>query len=194
MIALLVIDMQFGCFAGSPPRHDAEGTVARINQLARCVRPQGPVVFIQHTDPREGLAQGSAAWHLLDELDRGPEDAVVEKTACDAFLDTGLEPLLERHAVTDLIVTGCATDFCVDTTLPSACSRGFAVTVPDDAHTTRDRPHLDAQKIIEHHHYMWENLLLPGDRKVRVLPTSQLLQELASSQSRKHERTSTPSR
>ena len=191
MIALLVIDMQFGCFAGSPPRHDAEGTVARINRLAHCVRPQGPVVFIQHTDPREGLARGSSAWQLLDSLDRAPEDAVEEKTACDAFLDTGLQSLLERYAVTDLIVTGCATDFCVDTTLRSACSHGFAVTVPDDAHTTRDRPHLDARKIIEHHNYMWENLLLPGDRKVRVLPTGQLLQELASSQSRKDNRTST---
>ena len=178
MIALLIIDMQNGCFAGSPPRHDAAGTLARINQLAGCVRPRGPIIFIQHTDAHEGLARGSEAWHLLDELDRSPDDAIEEKTACDAFLDTRLQSLLERHAVTELIITGCATDFCVDTTLRSACSRGFSVTVANDAHTTRDRPHLDARKIIEHHHYMWENLLLPGDRKVRLLPTSQLLQEL----------------
>ena len=133
MIALLIIDMQNGCFAGSPPRHDAAGTIARINQLAGRVRPRGPVIFIQHTDAREGLARDSDAWHLLDELDRAPGDVIEEKTACDAFLDTGLQPLLDRHAVTELIITGCATDFCVDTTLRSACSRGFAVTIPNEA-------------------------------------------------------------
>lgn len=179
MIALLVVDMQIGCFSGSPPRFDADGTVARINQLARCVRKQGPVIFIQHTDPREGLAKGCLAWRVLDNLDRAPEDTAVEKTACDAFLNTELESILERNSVTELIITGCATDFCVDTTIRSACSHGFAVTVPNDAHTTRDRPHLDAQKIIEHHNYMWENLLLPGTAKVRMLPTSQLILELA---------------
>lgn len=184
MIALLVVDMQIGCFAGSPPRFDADGTVARINQLARCVRMQGPVILIQHTDPREGLAKGSSAWRLLDELDSAPEDSVVEKTACDAFLNTELESILERNSVTELIITGCATDFCVDTTIRSACSHGFAVTVPNDAHTTRDRPHLDAQKIIEHHNYMWGNLLLPGTAKVRVLATSELILELAGSPDR----------
>lgn len=179
MIALLVVDMQIGCFSGSPPRWDADGTVSRINQLARRVRQQGPVVFLQHTDPREGLAKGSPAWRLLDSLDRSPEDAVVEKTACDAFLETELGSILKHRSVTDVIITGCATDFCVDTTVRSACSHRFAVTVPNDAHTTRDRPHLDAQKIIEHHNYMWANLLLPGEAKVRVLPTSDLLAELS---------------
>lgn len=180
MIALLVIDMQIGCFSGSPPRWDADGVVSRINLLAHRVRRQGPVIFIQHTDAREGLAQGSEPWRLLDSLDRAAEDFVVEKTACDAFLETGLEAILARRPVTGLIVTGCATDFCVDTTVRSAASRGFAVTVPNDAHTTRDRPHLDARKIIEHHNYMWTNLLLPGEAKVRLLPTSELLGESAA--------------
>jgi len=177
MKALLIVDMQVGCFAGSPPRWDTDGTIARINQLAHCVRKHGLVIFIQHTDPREGLAKGSEAWRLLDSLDRVPEDAIVEKTACDAFLETGLEPLLRGKSVTELLITGCATDFCVDTTVRAAASRGFRVTVPSDAHTTRDRPHLDAQKIIEHHNFMWANLLLPREAKVHVRPTQELLTE-----------------
>ncbi len=178
MFALLVIDMQIGCFSGCLPRWDADGTVFRINQLARFVRPQGPVIFVQHTDPREGLAKGSKPWHLLDSLEYTHGDTIVEKTACDAFLETELESVLKSQSTTDLIITGCATDFCVDTTIRSACSHGFNVKVPNDAHTTRDRPHLDAGKIVEHHNYMWTNLLLPGGAKVHVLPTSELLQEL----------------
>jgi nicotinamidase-related amidase len=176
---LLVIDMQRGCFAGEPPRHDAEAKIARINALARAIRANGPVIFIQHTDAAEGLAQGSDAWQLLDSLDRSPHDCVVEKTACDAFLETGLDSLLKDRGVTDLIIVGCATDFCVDTTVRSAAAHGYKVSVASDAHTTRDRPHLAASKIIEHHNFMWEELLLPRHARVRVAPTEQLLAEIA---------------
>jgi nicotinamidase-related amidase len=77
-------------------------------------------------------------------------------------------------------VTGCATDFCVDTTVRAAASRDYEVVVVADGHTTRDRPHLDAASIIEHHNWMWENLILPRSQ-VRVVPTEELLGEGDSS-------------
>ncbi len=182
--ALLVIDMQLGCFAGEPPRFEADTTIARINALARAVRTNGTVVFIQHTDGAEGLARESSAWQLLGSLDRSPQDRspqdlVVEKTACDGFLETGLDSLLKNRGITDLIIVGCATDFCVDTTVRSAAAHGYTVSVASDAHTTRDRPHLTASKIIEHHNFMWAGLLLPRRARVRVVRTEQLLAEMA---------------
>lgn len=177
--ALLVIDMQLGCFAGEPPRFEADTTIARINALARAVRTNGTVVFIQHTDAAEGLARESGAWQLLGSLDRSPHDLVAEKTACDAFLDTGLDSLLKNKGISDLIIVGCATDFCVDTTVRSAAAHGYKVNVASDAHTTRDRPHLTASKIIEHHNFMWAGLLLPRRARVRVVRTEQLLAEMA---------------
>ncbi|MNE87205.1 Isochorismatase family protein [compost metagenome] len=74
-----------------------------------------------------------------------------------------------------LLISGCATDFCVDTTLRSAASKGFDVTVLTDAHTTADRPHLNAEQIIEHHHWMWQHLSLSKGRSVTLLTTDQLL-------------------
>ena len=177
--ALLVIDMQLGCFAGEPPRHDAEATITHINALARAIRTNGTVIFIQHTDAAEGLARGSEAWQLLDSLGRSPHDRVVEKTACDAFLETGLDALLRQKGITHLVITGCATDFCVDTTVRSATAHGYTVSVASDAHTTRDRPHLAAPKIVEHHNYMWAELLLPRQARVRVASTEQLLADMA---------------
>jgi len=38
MTGLVVIDMQVGCFGADTPRYDADGVVARINELARAVR------------------------------------------------------------------------------------------------------------------------------------------------------------
>ena len=103
-------------------------------------------------------------------------DSRVSKTACDSFLDTELGFLLAEQAVDRLLICGCATDFCVDTTLRSAAARGFDVFAVTDAHTTADRPHLSAEKIIEHHHWMWEHLSLPKGRTVTLLTTDALLE------------------
>ncbi len=178
MRALLVVDMQVGCFTGEPPRFDQDGTVRRINALAEVIRPRGLVVFIQHTDASDSFARGSEAWQLLPSLDRRPQDDTVEKTACDSFLETRLDTVLKWRGVTDLVIVGCATDFCVDTTVRSAAARGYRVTVPSDGHTTRDRPHLSATQVIAHHNYMWADLLLPRQQKVRVTTTDALLSEL----------------
>ena len=45
------------------------------------------------------------------------------------------------------------------------------------AHTTVDRPHLDARSVVEHHHYVWDGLLLPRSR-VRILPNSEIVEWL----------------
>jgi nicotinamidase-related amidase len=180
MLALIVVDMQVGCFRGEPPRRDERITVQRINALAHAIRRSGLVVYIQHTDTDEGYARDSEAWQLLPTLERSEQDEIVEKCACDAFLETRLGALLAAHAVTHLVIVGCATDFCVDTTVRTAAARGFQVTVPSDAHTTRDRPHLSAEQVIAHHNYMWADLLLPRKQKIRVIPTGTLLLELLS--------------
>ncbi len=175
--ALLVVDMQVGCLAGRPPRYQERETITRINALARGMRPLGPIIFIQHTDADAGFARGSADWQLSPSLDRGQQDQIIEKTACDSFLETSLAAILKAQGVTELVIVGCATDFCVDTTVRAAASQGFQVTVPSDGHTTRDRPHLSAEQIIAHHNYMWAELLLPRQQKVRVLTTAALLSE-----------------
>jgi nicotinamidase-related amidase len=167
---MLVVDMQQGLF-DQAPRFDAGGVVDRINRLTdRVHAANGTVLFIQHDGPKgDSLEPGTCGWEILGTLNRSDKDPVIRKTACDAFLGTGLADTLNRLKATTLIITGCATDFCVDTTLRSATSRGFDVLVPTDCHTTADRPHLDAETIIVHHNFMWENLILPG-HPVKALP------------------------
>jgi nicotinamidase-related amidase len=161
--ALIVIDMQQGSFGAATPRHDALALVGRLNRLAGAVRARsGAVVFIQHDgppgDPHHPDLPG---WRLLGDLDVQPADTIIRKTSCDAFLDTALEAFLRARSIERLIVTGCATDYCVDTTVRSALARGYPTTVPSDGHTTSDRPHLPATKIIEHHNAIWADFLAP---------------------------------
>lgn len=161
--ALIVIDMQQGSFGPETPRHDATGLVVRLNRLAREVRTDGgAVIFIQHDgppgDPHHPDAPG---WRLLPTLEIKPDDTVVRKTACDAFLHTTLDAVLRESGIDRLIVTGCATDYCVDTTVRSALARGWPTIVPSDGHTTADRPHLSATQIIAHHNAIWADFLAP---------------------------------
>ena len=178
-VVLIVIDMQVGLFEAAP-RHDAEHVVERINALSRTVRAVGcNVIFIQHDDePGYLLEPGSEGWQILPALEREADDIVVRKKACDAFYETELQDVLDRYDPSPLIVTGCATDFCVDTSVRAAASRDFDVVVVEDGHTTADRPHLDAAAIIEHHNWLWKNLILPRSQ-VRVLPTQELLEQLS---------------
>lgn len=179
MIALLVIDMQVGLFEGAPPRYDADGVIRRINEITNVVRAIGGIViFIQHEDPGS-LLEGSEGWEILPVLERTDTDLLVRKQACDSFYETELSDLLEHHGVRKIIVTGCATDFCVDTTIRSAASRNYEVVVVADAHTTRDRSHLDAESIIIHHNWMWRNLILPRS-EVKVLPETSVIKWLQS--------------
>jgi len=121
MKALLIIDMQKASFTQTE-RHDVEGVVHRINELASRLRKTGNrVIFVQHdgneTDGHEAHTEG---WEILDELVKEKDDLLVRKTSCDSFYNTRLESILKDLEVCELIVTGCATDFCVDTTIRSS--------------------------------------------------------------------------
>ena len=161
--ALIIIDMQEGSFTPRTARHDSIGLIARLNRLAERTRTsEGLVVFIQH-DGRTGNVHHPTAWGwpILSELETTAADSVVRKTTCDAFLDTKLADLLSQQSVSRLIITGCATDYCVDTTVRSALARRYQTIVPQDGHTTADRDHLPATSIIAHHNAVWADYLGP---------------------------------
>ena len=153
--------------------------IKRINQLSAAIREkQGKIIFIQHADPSgEYMAEGTPPWAILPELIREKEDLVLRKTANSAFYHTDLEQILLAMKPEFLLITGCATDFCVDATVRAAVNRDFKVTVIKDAHTTTDRPHLNAKTIIKHHNFIWENLLNP-DQKVRVAESEIVLKTI----------------
>ena len=159
--ALLIVDMQQGLFF--TPRHDADGLVSRINDLTARLRANGsPVIFIQHCGPAgDDLHPSQPGFALHSDLSVEPSDAIITKASCDAFLNTKLAATLAALEVKEVIVTGCATDFCVDTTVRSALAHGYSTIVPEDGRTTSDRPYLSAQKVIEHHNAVWADFISP---------------------------------
>jgi nicotinamidase-related amidase len=174
MDALIVVDMQVGLLNGEP-KHDLPGVVERINHLASKVRERsGVVIFVQHCSGAEDdFVPETPGWTLLPELNRAAADIVIRKTLNDPFVGTDLAARLKEIAPERVLITGWATDLCVDATVRSAVSNHYDVVVVMDAPTLSDRPHLDAASVIRHHHWVWSNLIT--QRSVRLAHTDELL-------------------
>lgn len=153
--------MQKGSFTPKSPRFDTAGVVKRINKLASIFRELNfPVVFIQHDGTGTGeFEKGSSGWEILDELVVKPHDILIDKYANDVFYESKLQSKLKELGIDELFITGCATDFCVESSVQSALTKDFNITVVADGHTTGERPHLKAEKVIEHYNWVWQNMI-----------------------------------
>lgn len=173
--ALLIIDMQKGSFTKATPRFDADGVVNRINKLCATFRSNTlPVIFIQHDGTGTGeFEKNTWEWELLDALEVEPTDTFIDKYANDVFYNSELGERLVALNVTELVITGCATDFCVASTIQSALAKDFNITVLSDGHTTGERPNLTATQVIEHYNWVWQNMI-PTKGEVVVESFSQV--------------------
>lgn len=164
---LIVIDMQQGVLATE--RYLAEEKIAVMNQL---IRSADQVIFIRHCEGE--MQPGHPSWQIVPGLCQ-PENALyVSKTACDSFYQTSLAEELAKVGARSFTVCGCATDYCVDTTIKVGASLGYAITVAADAHTTAERNSVTAAQLICQHNEVWAELSLP-DNRIQVLPAQQII-------------------
>jgi nicotinamidase-related amidase len=178
--ALVVIDVQQGLGVDGPePAHEGPEVLRRIDSLLRKARDAGtPVIYVQH-DGHEShpLAPGTPGWPIHPAVAPLAGEPVVRKRACDAFYETSLQDELIARGVTHLVVSGCVTEDCIDTTCRSALSHGFDVTLVGDAHTTWDwdwhDPPLSAAQIIAHHNTNLGHLIHP-DHAIVVKRTAEV--------------------
>jgi nicotinamidase-related amidase len=160
--AVLVIDVQRGLFCAEPAPFEAEEVVGRINAVtAKARRAGAPVIFIQHDGEPGGedVVPFTEGWKLHPKLEVRLGDPVIRKTTGDAFYGSTMEAELRSRGITTVLLTGYATDFCVDATLRSAASKDFGVVVVADAHTTSDNPVLKAEVVRQHHNWAWANAI-----------------------------------
>lgn len=171
--ALLIIDMQKGSFTQLTRRYDTTGVVSRINELAALFRElKYLVIYIQH-DGTGTFEKNTLEWENLDDLTVMPTDIRIDKYANDVFYNSTLQSTLKKLNVNDLFITGCATDFCVESTIQSALTKDYNITVVKDGHTTGNRPHLNAEQVIEHYNWVWQNML-PTKGRLTVVTTEKI--------------------
>jgi len=151
--ALLVIDVQNGLIAGTRPAYHSAEVLANIQTLLSKARTANiPVIYIQHEgDEGSILEVGSQGWHIHSSITPETNEIIIAKRASDSFYQTPLKDVLDSHSIQELVIAGCKTEYCVDTTSRRATSLGYDVILAADAHTTTDSDLLKAEQIVPYH-------------------------------------------
>jgi nicotinamidase-related amidase len=171
--ALLIIDAQVGIIEGPiGPVFQKEELLTTLEMTIKLAREKGiPVIFIQDIEVADA---GSSELAIHPQIAPLKTEKVIQKSATNAFFATELKTELDHLGVQHLVIAGCKTEYCVDTTCRSAISLGFDVTLVSNAHSTTDNKVLAAQQIIDHH-----NCNLHGldniDHFILVRPADELI-------------------
>ncbi|MCD6076034.1 MAG: cysteine hydrolase [Rhodospirillales bacterium] len=156
--AILVVDMQNDFCAEGGYIHqtrnadmsESPALAERINSLVDSGRKSGAtVVWIQaNYEPRFLSAQaiikreerqpglvccagGSWGWQFFG-VAPAPDDIVIEKHSFSAFFGTELDRLLRFRGIKTLIMTGVATNTCVESTLRDGFFLGYYIVLAED--------------------------------------------------------------
>jgi nicotinamidase/pyrazinamidase len=147
--ALLIVDLQYDFIDGTLAVPGAQAVVKAIDELihtrrfgfvtaSRDLHPfdhcsfsdhggRWPVHCLNHTRGAALAAPAVNATQSIVSKGRFPD-----RDAYSAFDGTDLTDQLRQRAITDLIVVGLATDYCVRASVLDALGAGFAVTVLSD--------------------------------------------------------------
>lgn len=107
------------------------------------IGPKGSINWINNQDVGAPVTAPNGAqsrilirdtWNteITPELKPEPSDTVVYKTRFSGFYKTGLEAILEGGGIRSLVVIGCTTSVCVESTIRDAMFRDFSVVLLSD--------------------------------------------------------------
>ncbi len=160
-VGLVIVDVQRAMFECDGGVYNGEAVLSRIETLLKTARESGvPVIFIQHTEQSGEYGKGVETWKIHERLQPRPQELVVEKNYWDAFQKTELESVLKSLGLRRLLVVGMQTEYCMDTTIRNAFSRGYQLMGVKGCHTTFDSPVLPAVDVIHHHERIWDGRFL----------------------------------
>jgi len=134
--ALIVIDLQLAIDdPGWGPRNNPEAE-RRIAALLAAWREEGlPIIHVRHDsiEPASPYRPDRPTHAFKPEAAPLMDEIVVGKHGRSAFVDTALEPTLDRLGATTLVVCGALTHNSVEATARHAADLGYRVFVVADA-------------------------------------------------------------
>jgi ureidoacrylate peracid hydrolase len=168
--ALVVIDLQNAFMRPGAPSEvpNARAIVPAVNRLARALRASGgSIAWVQATFEREGwplffdhmvrpelaarilaaLRPGAPDHALWPELSVAADDVVVPKYRFSAFLPgaSTLPAMLRGRGVDTILIAGCMTNMCCDSSARDAVMTDFRTIMVADCNAARtDAEHLSA--------------------------------------------------
>jgi nicotinamidase-related amidase len=98
-------------------------------------------------------ADGSPGQEILPELAPADGDLVVKKYRSSAFWGTNLDMLLRSNGIKSLLVTGCTTEGCVESTARDALFNDYYVVVVEDCVASDDPAQHEASLLLMRHRF-----------------------------------------
>ncbi|MFT4259353.1 isochorismatase family cysteine hydrolase [Microbacterium sp.] len=141
--ALIVVDLQKGTTAAqmTPP---VDGVIGNAARLADAFRQRGLPVVLARFDPAQApigrVERGGRLPEIpaeftesLPELPPASGDLVVTRGSWSAFAGTDVHDRLAAKGITQVVLTGVATSFGVESTARAAYDLGYNVVIATDA-------------------------------------------------------------
>lgn len=149
--ALVVVDLQNGVMNFEEGLPDSEKIIEyaeeRINEYSNAGKP---VFIVRHND--EGLKKGTKDWETVPEISEYRDLIYIDKKHPNAFYETDLKELLDKHKVKSFEILGAETGYCMDATIKFGHGLGYDIFMKKGMHTTSDIGYLsqeDTRKMFE---------------------------------------------
>lgn len=155
--AIVIVDVQQALV--NDELYNKDEFISGVQDMLRFGREKNlEIIYIRHDD-REGrdLTKGAPGYDVFEGI--APEDGeiVFDKSYNSIFKKTGLKEYLKEKHITNLIIMGLQTEYCIDATLKAGVEHGYRMIVPEGTITTRDNGEFTARQINEFFHYtIWD--------------------------------------
>jgi nicotinamidase-related amidase len=140
--SVLIIYIQMTVLPGRKSESPAQ---IRFNmRMHKTFHPENPLLY---------TIDGSAGQEIIPELAPQQGDIMVKKYRSSAFWGTNLNMLLRSNGIESLIVTGCTTEGCVESTARDALFNDYYVVVPEDCVASDDYRQHEASLLLMRHRF-----------------------------------------
>jgi nicotinamidase-related amidase len=96
---------------------------------------------------------GTFGYEFLPEFQPLDEELIVSKYRSSGFWGTNLSLLLRSHGIETIVVAGCTTEGCVESTARDAMFNDFYVVIPSDCVASDDRAQHRASLLLMSHRF-----------------------------------------
>jgi nicotinamidase-related amidase len=104
-------------------------------------------------EPLGYTEDGSEGQEIIAELAPAEGDVMVKKYRSSAFWGTNLDMLLRSNGVQSVVMTGCTTEGCVESSARDALFNDYYVVIAEDCVASDDRRQHDASMLLMRHRF-----------------------------------------
>jgi nicotinamidase-related amidase len=98
-------------------------------------------------------ADGSVGQEIIPELAVRDDDLIVKKYRSSGFWGTNLDMLLRSNGIRSVVVAGCTTEGCVESTARDAMFNDYYVVIAEDCIASDDREQHEASMLLMRHRF-----------------------------------------